>query len=172
MSMTMLRPKQRAFLGVYRQCANVRLAARLARCARSQHYWWLKQPAYAEAFAEARAEACDALEAEARRRAVKGVRKPVYYKGKVVGFNRKYSDTLLMFLMKGAMPEKYRDNVKMKKTGGAELLKRLEAGRVRARLGEGRHSEAAVATLSRSVGVCILPGEPHLKSLWRRPVCA
>ena len=132
MSMTKLRPKQRAFLGAYAACGNVCLAARLARCARSQHYWWLKQPAYAEAFKDAHAEACDALESEVRRRAVEGVVRAVYYKGEVVGYMREYSDTLLMFLMKGAMPEKYRDNVKMKKTGGAELLKRLEAGRVRA----------------------------------------
>jgi hypothetical protein len=129
MSMTMLRPKQRAFLGVYRQCGNVQAAARAARCARSQHYWWLKQPAYAEAFKDAHAEACDALESEAWRRAVEGVVRPVYYRGKIVGMERKYSDTLLIFLMKGAMPEKYRDNAKINKTEGAEIIERLNAGR-------------------------------------------
>ena len=114
---------------------------RLARCARSQHYWWLKKPAYAQAFAEAREEACDALESEARRRAVKGVRRPVYYKGKLIGYIRKYSDTLLIFLMKAARPDKYRDNVKIKKTESAELIERLNAGRARA--AAAREREAA-----------------------------
>ena len=81
--------------------------------------------------AEAREEACDALEAEARRRAVEGVRKPVYYRGEIVGTVKEYSDTLLIFLMKGAMPEKYRENVKIEHTGGAELLEKLAAGRAR-----------------------------------------
>ena len=138
MSMTMLRPKQRAFLGAYRLCANVRAAARLARCARSQHYWWLKQPAYAEAFADAREEACDALKSEAWRRAVKGVVKPIYYQGDIVGTVKEYSDNLLMFLMKAAMPE-YRDNVKIEHDGSAELLQKLVAGRARAaKLNESR----------------------------------
>jgi hypothetical protein len=37
---------------------------------RSQHYVWMKDPEYAAAFAEAKEEACDALESEARRRAL------------------------------------------------------------------------------------------------------
>ena len=131
MRKTKLVPKQKAFLVAYALCGNVRAAARLARCARSQHYWWLNQPAYAEAFAEAHAEACDALESEARRRAVKGVRKPVFYQGTICGSVCEYSDTLLIFLLKAALPEKYRDNVKTEHTGSAELLGRLAAGRAR-----------------------------------------
>jgi hypothetical protein len=48
------------------------------------------------------------LVAEARRRARYGVDEPVYYKGEVVGIKKAYSDNLLMFLIKGRMPE-YRD---------------------------------------------------------------
>ena len=44
---------------------------------------------------------CDALEAEARRRAVEGVRKPVFYQGVICGWVGEYSDTLLIFLLKG-----------------------------------------------------------------------
>ena len=51
------------------------------------------------------------LEAEARRRAAIGVDEPVFYKGEVVGHIRKYSDTLLMFLLKAHWPEKFRENV-------------------------------------------------------------
>ncbi len=129
MSMTTLRPKQRAFLGTYAACGCIRYAARNAKCSRSAHYKWMQDAAYAEAFAEAREAACDVLESEARRRAVEGVVRPVYYRGKIVGTMRKYSDTLLIFLMKAAMPQKYRDNAKINKTEGAEIIERLNAGR-------------------------------------------
>ncbi len=134
MRMTTLRPKQRAFLAAYAECGCIRYAARMAKCSRSAHYKWMQDAAYAEAFAEAREEACDVLESEARRRAVTGVPKPVYYKGKICGTVREYSDTLLIFLMKGAMPEKYRDNYRAERTTPNDLAERMEelnAGRAR-----------------------------------------
>ena len=57
--------------------------------------------------------ATDTLEMEARRRASLGVEEPVYYQGQVVGYVRKYSDVLLMFLLKAQRPEKFRDNHKI-----------------------------------------------------------
>lgn len=59
---------------------------------------------------EAMEAAADLLEDEATRRAVEGTSKPVFYKGAVVGYEQQYSDQLLMFLMKGTRPEKYRDS--------------------------------------------------------------
>ncbi len=49
------------------------------------------------------------LEQEARRRAFEGFEEPVYYKGEVCGYIQKYSDNLLMFLLKGRRPDAYRD---------------------------------------------------------------
>jgi hypothetical protein len=49
----------------------------------------------------------DVLEAEAWRRAVEGVERPIVSGGKVVTTVREYSDTLLIFLLKGRRPEKY-----------------------------------------------------------------
>lgn len=49
------------------------------------------------------------LEQEAQRRAFHGVDKPIYQKGELVGYERRYSDTLLIFLLKGRRPDKYRD---------------------------------------------------------------
>ena len=67
---------------------------------------------YREAFVLAQEEAADRLEDEAFRRAVEGVEKPVgWYKGKPGGVIREYSDVLLIFLLKGARPEKYADRV-------------------------------------------------------------
>ena len=53
------------------------------------------------------------LEPEAIRRAVEGVEKPVYQGGELVGYVREYSDTLLIFLLKGGKPHKYRENIKI-----------------------------------------------------------
>ena len=50
------------------------------------------------------------LEAEVIRRGAHGIDEPVFYQGKVVGQIRKYSDNLLMFMLKGLRPAKFRDN--------------------------------------------------------------
>ena len=47
---------------------------------------------------------------ECRRRAFRGVSKAKFHKGKVVGFEKVYSDTLAMFLIKAHRPE-YRDKM-------------------------------------------------------------
>jgi hypothetical protein len=119
-----LSPKQRAFLGAYAETGSVSAAVRLSKVGRSSHYEWLNDAAeYRSAFREAHSEACDALEAEARRRAVSGIEETVYHQGKPVGTVRKYSDTLLIFLMKGAMPSKYRERLDL--NAPADILERL-----------------------------------------------
>lgn len=106
-------PKKRAFLAAYRETCNVRLAADMAETSRSSVYRWRDHdPEFEEAFQLAREDAADILEAEAHRRAVEGVEKPVgWYMGEPGGTVREYSDTLLIFLLKGARPEKYRDRL-------------------------------------------------------------
>ena len=54
-------------------------------------------------------EAVDALELEARRRAVEGVERPIVKNGVVVATVRDYSDVLLMFLLRAHRPRKYRE---------------------------------------------------------------
>ena len=107
---------KRGFLEEYRQCGNITLAAEVAGIDRRTHYRWSEaDPDYCEAFESATEEATDRLEAEARRRAVEGVQKPVgWYKGEPGGYVREYSDTLLIFLLKGAAPDKYRDRLEMR----------------------------------------------------------
>jgi len=51
-------------------------------------------------------------EEEAHRRAVDGVKEPVYYKGARVDTIAKYSDKLLELLLKADQPAKYREHVK------------------------------------------------------------
>ena len=103
-------PKKGAFLAAYARCGNVSRATKLAKIGRQSVYNWLdSDPEFKKGFQDANVQACDALELEARRRAVKGTLKPVYQGGVQVGTIREYSDTLLIFLMKGAMPDKYRE---------------------------------------------------------------
>ena len=54
-------------------------------------------------------EGIGAVEREAIRRAVEGWLEPVYHQGKVVGEILKYSDRMLELLLKGNLPEKYRE---------------------------------------------------------------
>ncbi len=114
--------RQEAFLEEYKLCATITHAAKIALIARRRHYKWLdNDPAYAAAFEEAKIAATDALVAEARRRATQGVEEAVYYKGEVVGTIRKYSDTLLIFLLKGALPEVYRERYEI--SGGDQAIR-------------------------------------------------
>jgi hypothetical protein len=147
---------KRTFLEAYAQTGNVSAAAKLAGVGRRTHYDWLENDeAYAAAFAEAADDAADLLEAEARRRAVEGLVRykfnkdgtpiihPDAYKlgpdgtlvldptvERVRYFEREYSDTLLIFLLKGARPEKYAERrvLSGKGKGGAILLEDIVAG--------------------------------------------
>ncbi len=111
-------PKKRAFLAAFAECGNISEAAKIAEINRMSHYHWLEtDERYAVVFDQATEIACDHLEAEARRRAVEGVNEPVFYHGEVCGTVRKYSDTLLIFLLKGARPDKFRDNATIRHTG-------------------------------------------------------
>ncbi len=110
--------KKEAFLKALARLGNVSDACRKARVPRRTVYNWRDEdPAFAEAWNEALEVATDALEREARRRAVTGTLRPVYQGGKLVGRIREYSDTLLIFLLKGARPDKYADRVKSEHSG-------------------------------------------------------
>lgn len=56
-------------------------------------------------------QATEVLEQEAWRRAREGIAEPVYQHGKEVGTIQRYSDQLLMFLLRARAPERYRDRV-------------------------------------------------------------
>jgi hypothetical protein len=115
------------FLDTYRGTGNVSAAAVLATIGRRTHYDWIRDDAvYAASFADAVEEAADRLETEARRRAVTGCSEAIYYKGAQIGTLKKYSDTLLIFLLKGARPEKYSDHHTLGTKKGQPLGVRLE----------------------------------------------
>jgi hypothetical protein len=100
--------KKTAVLSAFKNCANVTRACEIADIARATFYGWLKEdPEFKAAYEAAREEAVQVLEDEAIRRATIGG-----------------SDTLLIFLLKAARPQKYRDYVRQEVTGanGAGLV--------------------------------------------------
>jgi hypothetical protein len=117
-----LHTKQKRFLLCFEACASVTVAARWAKIHRSNHYQWLEEcPAYANAFAEAQPRAERTLEDEAVRRAHQGLRRAIRYKGKIVGYETEYSDTLMNTLLKAS--PKFRDKLDL--GGSVTVVKRV-----------------------------------------------
>lgn len=95
------------------------IAANISR--RTALYWRHEHADFASAWAEALKVACWNLEDEGYRRAHDGVDKPVYQMGAEVGLIREYSDTMLIFLLKAADPNKYRERVALTGENGEPL---------------------------------------------------
>lgn len=114
-----LNPKKRAFLLALCMTPNVSVACRVAGISRPTPYNWEKErnADYDEAYAAAQSLGIKAAEAEAWKRATDGTIEDVYgalgnnQGSGVVGQRRVKSDTMLIFMLKGALPQKYRDNV-------------------------------------------------------------
>ena len=106
------------FIAALAESGNITLAARAAGVGRRTVYDAQKaDESFAAAWAEAEDIAADLLEEEARKRAVDGTPEPVYYKGQMVGAVRRYSDNLLMFLLKARRPERFRDRSEQRISG-------------------------------------------------------
>lgn len=104
--------RQEQFLSEFRKRGNVTQACKASRIDRTLMYVWKREDKeFSNAYDQVKLEVCDALENAAYERAVDGVEKPVFQNGMRVGGIQEYSDTLLIFLLKGWMPEKYKDRV-------------------------------------------------------------
>lgn len=98
-------PKKRAFIAAYAKCGIIKAAAEAAGIDRSTCYTWRqKDGQFAAAWEDAREDAADVLESAALRRATLGG-----------------SDTLLIFLLKGARPSKYRERFEHVGAGGGAI---------------------------------------------------
>ena len=104
--------KRELFLEILASTCNVSQASRISGYARRTAYEYREaNEAFAKQWDEAIDIGIDALEGEARRRAHRGTRKPVFHKGSVCGCVQEYSDTLMIFLLKAHRPAKYRERV-------------------------------------------------------------
>jgi len=126
---------KRAFLAALAETGIVTRAAEAAGITTKTVYSLREvDDAFAEEWRLARESAADRMEAEALRRAVDGVDEPVFGSGGVglgsvkVGTIRRYSDTLLIFLLKGIRPDKYRERRELSgKLDGSLEVKNLAA---------------------------------------------
>jgi hypothetical protein len=104
--------RREVFLRALADTGIVTVAAAVAGVTRARAYQVRKEdPVFAAAWDEAEEKAADVLEAEARRRAVLGVPEPLVSAGKVVRDDdgqpiaiRRYSDTLLLALLRAHRP--------------------------------------------------------------------
>ena len=102
--------RQKDFLLKLEETASVRRAAKLSKVPRRTVYDWLeKDESFEKEFEKSRQISVYALQDEAVRRAFEGTSKPIYQGGKKVGTIREYSDTLMVLLLKGNLPDKYKD---------------------------------------------------------------
>ena len=109
--------KKRLFLDILSKTGQVTEAARSVGYTSTQHLHLMRREdeEFAADWADAIEAAGDFLKAEAWRRAHDGVLEPTYYKGEIVGYTTKYSDALMMFLIRQNDPS-FRD------TGGPGSL--------------------------------------------------
>lgn len=107
-------PEKRAqFLALLSEYGNVTRAAEDSGCGRIMLYKIRREdPDFAAEWEEAAKIGAARLEDEARKRAAEGWEEPVWHKGEMCGTVRKFSDTLLICLLKAHHPEKYRENIK------------------------------------------------------------
>jgi hypothetical protein len=132
--------RREAFLTALADTGIVSAAANIAGITRARAYQVRKHDSgFASAWEEAEEQAADALEAEAWRRAVDGVAEPLVSAGKVVHDDdgqplaiRRYSDNLLLALLKARRPERFKDRAVVEHDIADGLADRLEAARQRA----------------------------------------
>lgn len=114
------------FLEKLREHANISRAAKDAGISRKTVYKERdNSTTFANEWDDALEEGIDYLEEEARRRAFEGVDEPLMFQGIKVGTVRKYSDTLMIFLLKGRRPDVYGDKLKHQGDPNAPLTVRV-----------------------------------------------
>jgi hypothetical protein len=127
MNITFTPEKKKEFLEHLSETCNVSRSAEKAGVSRMVCYQHrAADHAFAALWEEAMRIGAEALEDEVRRRAFEGVDEPVFYQGAESGTIKKYSDTLAIFLLKGALPEKYRENSKIELGGHLSLMNMTE----------------------------------------------
>lgn len=107
-----------AFLRVLARRGNVSDACKQADINRGTAYARREaEPEFDRLWKEAEKQASDSLEEEAWKRATEGTDKPIFYKGEKVGAVTEFSDALLMFLLKGNKPEKFKERTETEHSG-------------------------------------------------------
>lgn len=102
---------------------NVSRACEAVDITRMTAYGWRRDDEdFAKAWDQAKEIGMDALEDEATRRAYEGIDKPIVHQGVVTDTVKDYSDTLMIFLLKGGKPAKYRERQEISGPGGGPIV--------------------------------------------------
>lgn len=126
-------PRKRAFLLNLAMLGNRTRAAKATGCSTVITWMWRRDDdVFRQRYEDAMRIAAELHEDEMFRRSSEGVLEPVFQGGQLVGSVRKFSDTLLIFALKGALPDKYADRAKVEHSGQVNLADKLKAGRERA----------------------------------------
>lgn len=115
-----IRPEilKKRFLELYENVGSIsKTCDMLGMVRRTLYHWKQQDPEFLKLFEEADVRALGLLEDEAIRRAMFGIDKPVYQGGKLAGFTKEYSDTLLIVLLKARAPHKYKERFAGELTG-------------------------------------------------------
>jgi hypothetical protein len=118
--------RREAFLKCYSETCNVVHAAKKAKITRATHYVWMEDPDYAKAFQLYRQLAGEYMESMAVERASKGWTEPIHYQGKKCGTVRRYDGGLMMFLLRGLLPEKYGAKTEITGPQGTPVQAKIE----------------------------------------------
>jgi hypothetical protein len=109
------------FLSLLRETGNIGIScSSIGRSRSTVAKWRSDDESFAAEWREAELDAADALEMEARRRAMEGVEEPVFYQGVIVGYVDKRSDQLLLRLLEANKPEKFAQRTKTDLTTNGE----------------------------------------------------
>ena len=126
------------FLRQIEKTGNIQTSCNATGVGRATHQAWFKDDEkYRADFEASYGVYLDAMEREADRRALRGVLRPIYQNGKLVGHERRFSDVLLMFRLNGERAKKYRQRIEHTGEGGGPIehavdLSRLSALELRA----------------------------------------
>lgn len=125
-----LRPVQVAFLCAYSIYGNTTQSCGFAGVDRTTFYQWMRRdPNFPEAFEAAKEDFADSLEQTAVRLARDGLKRYKFYQGVVIRdpvtnepyYEMEFQPRLLEFLLKGARPEKYREQTTVIQTTGVQI---------------------------------------------------
>jgi hypothetical protein len=124
------------FLDALARTGIIADACREAKVSRpAVHSWRSKDPEFSAAYDAALEDAGDALESEARRRAIEGVERRRFDKdGNVVLEEVVYSDSLMALLLKANKPDKFADRSKSEITSPDGSLRPAEPTEAAARM--------------------------------------
>lgn len=106
-----------------------------------------RDPEFAEAWASAYEAGTDAFEDEARRRAMQGTSKPVFYRGEVVGHVQEHSDRLMELFLRARRPHLYRERVDVQHSAVAMTPEQLQAARAAGMTPEVEEAAALLASV-------------------------